>query len=386
MIGRHVTGSLLLCLVGLGACTGVEDREDTGVAKSKLVTESILATETSATTCSQIGNRGERLFKCETFGGNGRTCATCHGDATGTFSPEDARALYARDPNAPLFRSIDSDFGLGITYTRLLNDAVIRAGIDLPANVTVVEQPTARTIFLNRGVPTTMNTPALDPVLMSDGRAPDLQTQALGAIHGHAEPQIEPTANQLDAIARYELTLFSSAALRDYASGGPPPTLPPGNTESEKRGRLLFVDGPQGKCALCHSGPMLNRQNAFNTNPGSAFATALVSEFNSANNPVFTFLFTNPDGTVTPVKSPDPGRGLITGNAADALPAEFKIPTLWGISKTAPYFHDNSAKTLEDVGAHYQKFFVSRSITFNQPSLLMSDQERDDAVAYMRLL
>jgi hypothetical protein len=32
----------------------------------------------------------------------------------------------------------------------------------------------------------------------------------------------------------------------DARQRGPPPTLPPGNTESEKRGRLLFVDGPQG--------------------------------------------------------------------------------------------------------------------------------------------
>jgi cytochrome c peroxidase len=27
----------------------------------------------------------------------------------------------------------------------------------------------------------------------------------------------------------------------------------------------------------------------------------------------------------------------------------FDIPTLYGISKTAPYFHDNSGATLEDV-------------------------------------
>ena len=35
----------------------------------------------------------------------------------------------------------------------------------------------------------------------------------------------------------------------------------------------------------------------------------------------------------------------------------FKIPTLWGVAQTAPYFHDNSAKTLEDVVKHYAKFF-----------------------------
>lgn len=77
-------------------------------------------------------SRGERLFKCETFGGNGRTCATCHGAKDGTFSPQNAQALYAQSPGAPLFRKIDSDQGLGLTYTRLLGDAVIRASVDLP--------------------------------------------------------------------------------------------------------------------------------------------------------------------------------------------------------------------------------------------------------------
>ena len=35
---------------------------------------------------------GQRFFEEETFGGNGRTCATCHSPETGTFSPADAQA------------------------------------------------------------------------------------------------------------------------------------------------------------------------------------------------------------------------------------------------------------------------------------------------------
>jgi hypothetical protein len=41
--------------------------------------------------------------------------------------------------------------------------------------------PTARTVTLARGIPSVKNTPALDPVLMSDGRQENLLTQALGA-------------------------------------------------------------------------------------------------------------------------------------------------------------------------------------------------------------
>jgi hypothetical protein len=34
---------------------------------------------------------GQRLFERETFGGNGRTCLTCHSRKTGTVSPQDAQ-------------------------------------------------------------------------------------------------------------------------------------------------------------------------------------------------------------------------------------------------------------------------------------------------------
>src|SRR4029453_15551520 len=61
----------------------------------------------------------------------------------------------------------------------------------------------------------------------------------------------------------------------------------------------------------------------------------------------------------------------------------FKIPTLWGIKDTAPYFHDNSAKTLEEVAEHYAFFF------FNSPStrgFVFTKQEQADMVAFLKLL
>lgn len=41
----------------------------------------------------------------------------------------------------------------------------------------------------------------------------------------------------------------------------------------------------------------------------------------------------------------------------------FKTPSLWGIRHTAPYFHDNSAKSLEEVAEKYTFFFESLGIT-----------------------
>jgi cytochrome c peroxidase len=54
---------------------------------------------------------------------------------------------------------------------------------------------------------------------------------------------------------------------------------------------------------------------------------------------------------------------------------------LWGVKNTAPYFHDNSAKTLEDVAAHYARFFL----TIPAP-VILTDQDQADIVAYLKLL
>jgi hypothetical protein len=64
---------------------------------------------------------------------------------------------------------------------------------------------------------------------------------------------------------------------------------------------------------------------------------------------------TLPDGSTRTIVTSDPGRGLITGDARQF--GRFDVPTLFGVSRTAPYFHDNSAATLEDVVRHYQALF-----------------------------
>ena len=129
---------------------------------------------TAGADANRVKNLGKRLFEQETFGGNGRTCRTCHSVATGTVSPDDAAAQFAANPNDPLFRADGSDDGAGNGVTRMLLDATILMRIPLPNNVTLINDPTARTVTLRRGIPTTLNTPALDPVLMLDGRRPNL--------------------------------------------------------------------------------------------------------------------------------------------------------------------------------------------------------------------
>lgn len=166
-------------------------------------------------------------------------------------------------------------------------------------------------------------------------------------------------------------------------------------------GVLLFlhdvpITSPAQKasaCAACHSGPMLNENSAnFPLLPaGTRFQNILVSEFNAAGNPVRDFVFTNPDGTTTTISSPDPGRALITDKSRDRFfnhVNAFKIPSLWGVRHTAPYFHDNSAKTLEEVMQHYAQFFavVTAPPDGSPPALELTEQDQADLVAYLKLL
>ncbi|NBD13072.1 cytochrome-c peroxidase [Corallococcus sp. c25j21] len=61
----------------------------------------------------------------------------------------------------------------------------------------------------------------------------------------------------------------------------------------------------------------------------------------------------------------DPGRALITGNPLDF--EAFDIPTLRGVARTAPYFHDNSAENLEDVIDLYSQFVLPVTAPLNLP-------------------
>ncbi|MFO0818699.1 MAG: hypothetical protein U1A77_12205 [Pirellulales bacterium] len=353
-----------------------------------------------------------RLFEKETFGGNGRTCLTCHSRETGTVSPEDAQVRFLDDPDDPLFLHDGSDDFQGNGATRMLADATVLVRIPLPPNVKLANDPTATHVTVRRGIPSTLNTPALDPVLMYDGRAADLPAQALGAVIDHAQSTILPTLEQLDLISAHQKTksFFSSGELRRFAMGGPPPKLPVGKTPAEKRGKLFFEDAPvgpqlnqqssrRGLCAICHSGPMLNESNGFNPLPvppffvpkGTRFQSVLVSELNHANNPLHEFVLTNPDGTTTTISSPDPGISLINGNFTP-FPfgqfSNFKIPTLWGVKHTAPYFHDNSRKTLEDMIEHYAIFFAIATDTNidGDPPLILTPRDKADLLAYLKLL
>ena len=358
---------------------------------------------------------GKKLFERAMFGGNGRTCRTCHSKRTGTLSLADVQRIIARaKPDDPflLHDALDDD---GVGTTRVQTHATIRLRIPLPPWLSLADDPSATDVTVFRGIPSTRNTPALDRFLLHDGRAPTLQEQARGAIHDHYQNSVEPTPAQLDAIAEFQRTdahFFSSDELEEFAAGGAPPELPPGVTPAEKRGRMFFVDAPfappskNGICALCHSGPMLNRVNQDHSNvpgsppPGVRFIDTGVTLVNAPNNPIRTWIIDDGINPVVTVDSPD--IGLLLNPAPPSPPPTvipraffanlFKIPTLWGVKDTAPYFHDNGAKTLHDAVSHYQRFFNFTEAQDPVGSrtlggfIVLTDQDVDDIVAYLQLL
>ena len=216
---------------------------------------------------------GRHLFERETFGGNGRTCRTCHGSASGTVSPAEAVRRFERNPSDPLFLADGSDDGLGRGVTRMLRDATILIKVPLAPNVSLPQSPGARLVTLPRGIPTTLNTPALDPVLMYDGRQPEPVTRrraARSSITPRRHGCRRRSSSFRIAEFQHERSFFSSRETWQLALHGREPGLPEGHTASERRGRTFFVDAPfepgaskVGICAVCHSGPMLNETNEF---------------------------------------------------------------------------------------------------------------------------
>ncbi len=315
---------------------------------------------------------GKRLFNEETFRGNGRVCATCHRPRTEfSITPELVQEHFRRDPTHPLFRPIDSNDGQGRDYSNLLEHAVVRVNIPLHDDVALVANPTSRTIAVWRGMPTISNLALTGPYLQ-DGRATTLQEQAVAAIEDHMQPGRKPLDKELDSIALYVRGLFYPLRLESLTDFGDRIPRPaefsiPVTSAAAQRGRDVF----NRHCLSCHGGETRERP----TDPHQPrFTTVFVSE---ANRPGFSMLrlaFRNPDGSVTEVETPDPGRAAITGRLQDLN--AFDIPHLRGLKHTAPYFHDNSAKTLGAMVDHYNEFFP-----FN-----ITPAQKQDLLAYLELL
>ena len=315
---------------------------------------------------------GEDLFFHATFSGNGRTCATCHDPRNEfTVSPELIQQRYALDPDHPLFRAIDSDDGDGRTYRTILSWAAFNVTVPLHPNVTLVNEPFRRSISVRRGVPSISNVDLTAPYLQ-DGRAQTLQQQARAAILDHMQPRSMPKSKDLDALARFERDLLYPLRLRSLRDAADPVAKAPGfsipvQSEAARRGKVGF----DAHCRKCHDGELADQPER---RDASRFVSVFVSEANVPEFPMLRLAFKQADGTIVETITPDPGRAAITGDLNDLN--EFDTPSLRGVKHTAPYFHDNSRSSLDEVIEHYNSTLQFRIL----------GQAKDDLLAYLELL
>jgi cytochrome c peroxidase len=357
------------------------------------------------------------------LGGNGRACSTCH-VAEDAFQLTPDRTLdrfqalqnaRATNPTAddPLFRPIDADDfrvngSSASDYTTLTQDGLVRVTLPLPDNVRLVS-PTGdpatapltdeTTADIWRAVPSIVDVQITGP----DGQLPEwqfaspnrrggyqldarrhsLQDQALGALIDHAEITTLPPQSFLDDLAAFQNTLFSSPRVKRLAQAviagrTPLPDPDPFLDSFEQQGKAVFTRA----CGHCHGNPEhpststsvaqavqgtdFKRYHDIRTTcprpippPASSPAEMWLSCSPNVTNKIRTYEIALPDGTTVRRTSSDAGRLLLIGDINEFQ--KFDVPNLRGISKTAPYFINNSARTLEDVLRHYRAFFAQQN-------------------------
>lgn len=209
-----------------------------------------------------------------------------------------------------------------------------------------------------------------------DGRAEDLEAQALGPIQNPIEMgnTLEGVVKKLNAIegyrqefrkvfgtdvtaegiakaiASFERTVLSGNSPYDRFKAGDKKAL----SESAQRGLALF-ESKRVNCVTCHVGPNFTDEGFRNIGVG-----------------------------MDKIK-PDLGRFEVTKRDADR--GAFKTPTLREIARTAPYMHDGSLKTLLDVINFYDRGGIPNPyLSPDMKPLKLSEQEKADLVEFLKSL
>ncbi len=223
-----------------------------------------------------------------------------------------------------------------------------------------------------RSAPTIVNS-AYSRFNFWDGRAGTLEDQALGPIQNPIEmdmplPELVKKLNAIEgykeqfqavfgtdvdspgvakAIAAYERTVLSGDAPYDRFKAGDESAL----SEAAQRGMKVFFN--KAVCSACHVGPNFT-DNAFHN-----------------------------VGVGMDQKEPDKGREAVSGLLGDR--GSFKTPSLREIARTAPYMHDGSLATLEDVVEHYRKGGIPNPQLDEEIfPLKISDEDKADLVTFLK--
>ena len=337
------------------------------------------------------------------FGTNGRTCGTCHTPENGwSLTPANAQVRFlltgGRDP---LFHNNDGtnspDADLSTIEARraassmLLKYGDIRVGIGVPAgaefSLVAVDDPYGyasadQLSLFRRPLPAT-NLPFFKTVMWDGRETGATLSEALGhqaddATLGHAQAEAPLPPDVNASVVAFESDNFTAQLVdwqagrldADGAQGGAQALA--GVTPANDRFNLFDAwansDDPQraaiyrgqelfntktrsngaGPCRNCHT-----TQNAGTSFTGAFFKIGVADGTHRlADFPLYTFQ-NNATGEI--YQTTDPGRALITGKWADMN--RFKGPILRGLASRAPYFHNGTSATLDDVVKFYDTRF-----------------------------
>jgi hypothetical protein len=281
--------------------------------------------------------KGRELFFNETFGGNGRTCGTCH-PAQNNFTIDPA-FIATLPPTDPLFvAEFNPDLKENFENPKLMREfGLIKEnldGFDDLANK-----------FTMRGVPHTLG---LSNSIASragphtgwsgDGAPGDraLRSFATGAVIQHFTKTLNriagvdfrlPTDEELDALEAFQLSLGRKQEL----------TLPlPLKSVIALQGQTVFNDIETGKCFACHLNAGANASPAiFGPGAGNINFNTGVEELPDQPGDLLGELMPPDDGLGTPGDS------------------TFNIPSLIEAAETGPFFHNNAVETIEGAVAFY---------------------------------
>jgi len=170
--------------------------------------------------------------------------------------------------------------------------------------------------------------------------------------------------NVARALAAFERTIISARSPYDrFHTGGDEDAI----SESAKRGESVFFSDPVAGCFRCHGGFNFSDAVAFEggTNPVEFHNTALYNPYPAPNVGIFQYTH----------KTSDIGK--------------FKAPSLRNIALTAPYMHDGSIATLEEVLDHYSaggRAHENPNKDRRMHKMDLTFQNRVDLIAFLRSL
>jgi hypothetical protein len=281
--------------------------------------------------------KGRELFFNETFGGNGRTCGTCHrAENNFTIDPVFIATLPANDPLfvAEFIPELKENF----ENPKLMREVgLIKENLDGFDDL--------KNKFTMRGVPHTLGlstsiTSRVGPHTgwSGDGAPGDrsLRSFATGAVIQHFTKTLNriadvdfrlPTDEELDALEAFQLSTGRKQELTLPLSLKNPVAV---------RGQAIFNDVRTGKCFACHFNAGANASPAiFGPGAGNLNFNTGVEELPDQPGDLFGELNPPDDGLGTPGDS------------------TFNTPSLIEAAETGPFFHNNSVETIEGAVAFY---------------------------------